>query len=188
LFLPLALTFAGCAITFDPKPIDIVPFKERAQTQAQDDLTVTVAVPTLEEAKAIYGVDLSWKGMQPVWVEVKNEGNFPSGCSLRGSTPRTFLHRRLPIPFVKRYQRTKADILKLANDKDLGRMRFVEETASGRISWKSRKIADVLENVCAGDNIIVSEFSRLGRSMLECMEILSIALDRKFNIYAVKGN
>jgi hypothetical protein len=27
----------------------------------------------------------------------------------------------------------------------------------------------------AGDNLVVSELSRLGRSMLECMEILSIA-------------
>jgi len=35
---------------------------------------------------------------------------------------------------------------------------------------------------------LVSELSRLGRSMLECMEILSIALEKKINIYAVKGN
>ncbi|MCP4745672.1 MAG: recombinase family protein, partial [Desulfobacteraceae bacterium] len=38
------------------------------------------------------------------------------------------------------------------------------------------------------DNIIVSELSRLGRSMLECMEILSIASQKGINIYAVKGN
>ncbi len=37
------------------------------------------------------------------------------------------------------------------------------------------------------DNIIVSELSRLGRSMLECMEILSIALEKRIDIYAVKG-
>ncbi len=35
---------------------------------------------------------------------------------------------------------------------------------------------------------IVSELSRLGRSMLECMEILSIATDNKINVYAIKGN
>jgi len=39
-----------------------------------------------------------------------------------------------------------------------------------------------------GDNLIVSELSRLGRSMLECMELLSIATDKKINLYAVKGN
>ncbi len=31
----------------------------------------------------------------------------------------------------------------------------------------------------AGDVILLSEFSRLGRSMLECMEIISLALKRE---------
>ncbi len=84
--------------------------------------------------------------------------------------------------------KNKADILKLANSKNLGQVKFIEEKASGRISWKKRKIADVLNQSKEGDSIIVSELSRLGRSMLECMEILSIALERRINIYAVKGN
>ena len=59
---------------------------------------------------------------------------------------------------------------------------------SGRVSWKTRKIADSLEHTQPGDNLIVSELSRLGRSMLECMEILSIASQKGIHIYAVKGN
>ena len=39
-----------------------------------------------------------------------------------------------------------------------------------------------------GDSLVVSELSRLGRSMLECMEILSIAAEKKIHVYAVKGN
>ena len=35
---------------------------------------------------------------------------------------------------------------------------------------------------------MVSELSRLGRSMLQCMEILSIATQKGINVYAVKGN
>jgi hypothetical protein len=111
LFFPLAWTFAGCAITFDPKPIDIVPFKERAQTQAQDDLTVTVAVPTLEEAKAIYGVDLSWKGMQPVWVEVKNEENFPVWLLPSGLDPAYFSASEAAYPFRKTLSKNKGALL-----------------------------------------------------------------------------
>ncbi len=38
-----------------------------------------------------------------------------------------------------------------------------------------------------GDHLIVPELSRLGRSMLEIMEMLSIAKDKGINIYAVKG-
>ncbi len=85
-------------------------------------------------------------------------------------------------------QKNRADILHLANEKGLGKVRWVEETASSRISWKKRKIAQVIDELSAGDNLIVSELSRLGRSMLECMEILSIATDKQIHLYAVKGN
>ncbi len=85
-------------------------------------------------------------------------------------------------------EKNKADILKLANDKELGKVLFTEEKVSGRISWKKRKIAGILESLKEGDNIVVSELSRLGRSMLECMEMLSIASEKRINVYAVKGN
>lgn len=84
-------------------------------------------------------------------------------------------------------EKNKSDILKLANELDLGKVRFVEEIASGKVNWKKRKIADVLSSIGKGDAIIVSELSRLGRSMLECMEILSVALEKGVNVYAVKG-
>ena len=85
-------------------------------------------------------------------------------------------------------KKNKADILKLANTFDLGKVSFVEEIVSGKVSWRKRKLAGVLDDLKAGDSIIVSELSRLGRSMLECMEILSISLQKGVHIYAVKGN
>lgn len=85
-------------------------------------------------------------------------------------------------------QKNKFDILHLANEKGLGKVEWVEEQISGRVSWKKRKIAQVIEALQTGDSLIVSELSRLGRSMLECMEILSIASQKQINIYAVKGN
>jgi DNA invertase Pin-like site-specific DNA recombinase len=85
-------------------------------------------------------------------------------------------------------EKNKYDILQLANDKGFGKVEWVEETISGRISWRKRKIAQVLEQLQQGDTLIVSELSRLGRSMLECMEILSIASQRGIGIFAVKGN
>ncbi len=85
-------------------------------------------------------------------------------------------------------EKNKFDILHLANDKGLGQVEWVEETISGRVSWHKRKIAQVLEELQNGDTLIVSELSRLGRSMLECMEILSIAFQKGIYLYAVKGN
>ena len=85
-------------------------------------------------------------------------------------------------------EKNKMEILKLAHDKDLGKVHFVEEMASGKIAWRKRKIAQIIEESSKGDNILISELSRLGRSMLECMEILSIALQKGVNIYAIKGD
>ncbi len=85
-------------------------------------------------------------------------------------------------------EKNKDQILRFANEKNLGRVDFVEEKVSGRIPWRKRKIASVLDGLAEGDSILVSEFSRLGRSMLECMEIITVALDKKIKIYALKGN
>lgn len=85
-------------------------------------------------------------------------------------------------------EKNKADILRLANDANLGRVRFVEEKISGKISWRRRKVAEILDELIKGDALIVSELSRLGRSMLECMEILSLALTKGVSVYSVKGN
>jgi len=84
-------------------------------------------------------------------------------------------------------EKNKADILLLANRKELGQVHFIEETVSGHVSWRCRKIATVLEELRSGDTLVVSELSRLGRSMLECMEILSIAIQKGIHLYAVKG-
>jgi DNA invertase Pin-like site-specific DNA recombinase len=85
-------------------------------------------------------------------------------------------------------EKNKSEILHLANDKSLGKVEFVEEKVSGRIHWKQRKIGEIVESLRKGDTILLNEFSRLGRSMLECMEIISIATQKGINIYTVKGN
>ncbi|MCL4251967.1 MAG: recombinase family protein [Anaerolineae bacterium] len=85
-------------------------------------------------------------------------------------------------------EKNKFDILKLANDRNLGNVHWVEEHVSGRVSWRKRGLGAIVEQAQPGDNLIVSELSRLGRSMLECMEILSLAIQKQLNIYAVKGN
>ena len=84
-------------------------------------------------------------------------------------------------------EKNKADILLLAHRHALGPVHFVAETVSGRVPWRRRKIAQVLEDLQAGDTLVVSELSRLGRSMLECMEILAIVAQKGMHLYAVKG-
>jgi len=78
-------------------------------------------------------------------------------------------------PLIK-IQKNKAEILKLANDRDFGKFVFVEEKASGKKSWKERKIKGVIDDLGDCDRLLVPKLSRLGRSMLEIMEMLSITL------------
>ena len=84
--------------------------------------------------------------------------------------------------------KNKADILHFVNEKKLGTVEWVKEKASGKVSCKRPEIAQVIDSLKQGGSILVAEPSRLGRSMLECMEILSIALESEINMYAVKGN
>lgn len=102
-------------------------------------------------------------------------------------TPRTFSYLRVSTTFQDN-EKNKAEILALANAKRLGNVEFFEEKVSGKIPWRNRKIAEILEIADKGDNVVISELSRLGRSMLEIMEILAVASQKGINIYAIKGN
>ena len=100
--------------------------------------------------------------------------------------PRTVAYLRVSTR-EQDLEKNKADILMLANRRAFGHVGFVEETVSGRVAWRHRQLAQVLDELQAGDRLVVSELSRLGRSMLECMEILAIAAQKGIHLYAVKG-
>ena len=84
-------------------------------------------------------------------------------------------------------EKNKAEILSLANDKRFGHVKFIEEKVSGKKSWKERKIKSIIDDLGEGDRLIVPELSRLGRSMLEIMEMLSIARDKGIYIYLLRS-
>jgi len=84
-------------------------------------------------------------------------------------------------------EKNKADVLKFANDRDFGKVHFVEEKVSGTKSWKERKIKKIIDELGEGDRLIVPELSRLGRSMLEIMEILALAKEKEIAIYDIKN-
>jgi DNA invertase Pin-like site-specific DNA recombinase len=41
-------------------------------------------------------------------------------------------------------EKNKADILTFANDRDFGKVKFVEEKVSGMKKWKDRKIKQIM--------------------------------------------
>ncbi len=81
IILPLMLVtlLAGCATLttrpFNPTSINEVRFRDRLQSKYDQDVRVTTAVPTADEAQAIFGKNLAGKDIQPVWVKVENHSN-----------------------------------------------------------------------------------------------------------------
>lgn len=81
----------------------------------------------------------------------------------------------------------RADVLQFAMDRSFGRVEFVQEKVSGKKPWRERKLGAVINGLQAGDRLIVPELSRLGRSMIEILEILQQVKAKGACIYAVKG-
>ncbi len=77
-------------------------------------------------------------------------------------------------------------ILELAN-RHGWKVTFIEETVSGMTSYKERKLGAVAEELQAGDILVVSELSRLGRSMVEVITLLGDLSKKGVKVYAVKG-
>ncbi len=86
-------------------------------------------------------------------------------------------------------EKNKAGVLSFANAKGfIGKVQFIEEKISGTKSWKKRKLADLVQSMQAGDVLIVPELSRLGRSLVEVLEVLNVLKDKGVAVYSVKEN
>jgi DNA invertase Pin-like site-specific DNA recombinase len=65
---------------------------------------------------------------------------------------------------------------------------FVEDTSSGKVTWRERPLGALIARCAAGDVIIVSEVSRLGRSTLQVLEIMKECGEKGLHLHAVKNN
>lgn len=65
---------------------------------------------------------------------------------------------------------------------------IVEEGVSGKIDYKKRKLGKLVKELKDGDLLIVSELSRLSRSMTDTFEMVKVLKNKGVNIYCVKEN
>lgn len=65
---------------------------------------------------------------------------------------------------------------------------WVEEKISSKKALKKRKLGSLLENLQENDILISCEISRLGRSLLEVMQILEICLSKNCQVWTIKEN
>ena len=82
----------------------------------------------------------------------------------------------------------KFGLLEYCNNRNINPIKFVEDTVSGKITWKERAIGNILEKAIKGDLIVVSEISRLGRSTLQVLEILEAAAKKEISVHIAKNH
>ncbi len=80
------------------------------------------------------------------------------------------------------------EIIRFCNEQCLVIDGWIEETVSGRKYYGKRQLGKLLRSLSAGDMIICSEMSRLGRSLFMIMEILGFCMKRKCKVWTVKDN
>ena len=81
----------------------------------------------------------------------------------------------------------KHGLLEYANDTGLVPVKIVEDSASGKIAWKKRKLGEMLEKAETGDTILFAEVSRLGRSTLQVLEFLQVAAQKGVSVHITKN-
>jgi DNA invertase Pin-like site-specific DNA recombinase len=78
-------------------------------------------------------------------------------------------------------------LLEYANTPGLGPLRFVEDTMSGRVAWRERAIGQLLSAMATpGDVVLVAEISRMARSTLQVLEMLTLGMERELRIHITK--
>ncbi|MCU6769861.1 recombinase family protein [Barnesiella propionica] len=80
----------------------------------------------------------------------------------------------------------KEEIEKFASRKGLVIDRWVKEVVSGKKKEKDRELGKLIKRIKKGDILIVTEISRLSRSLLDIMSILGVLLEEGVLLYSTK--
>ena len=64
--------------------------------------------------------------------------------------------------------------------------KWVVEVVSGKILLKGRKLGRLLKSMKKGDTLLVTEISRLSRSLTDIMTLMGRCMDKGINIYTTK--
>jgi len=81
----------------------------------------------------------------------------------------------------------KHSILEYSNLKQLGKIEFQEETISSRKIYKDRNLSKLIEDMNKDDVLVVTEISRIGRSLLEVMSIFKEMMEKDIKVHIIKG-
>lgn len=78
------------------------------------------------------------------------------------------------------------EILKFADRKSITIDEWVNETVSGTKKVSDRVLGQLIEGLGKDDFLVVSELSRLGRSLMEVMSILNSLMEKEVKVFSLK--
>lgn len=83
-------------------------------------------------------------------------------------------------------QNQQHSILNYVNKNALGKVEFIEVKMSSRKKDEDRKIDELFETLQAGDHLVVSELSRIGRSVVNVVTIVNQLIALGVNLHILK--
>jgi len=80
----------------------------------------------------------------------------------------------------------KFEIVKFAKERSIEIGEWFEETISATKKLECRKLGPLLDKMKDGDQLLVTELSRLGRNLMQIMKILHDCMEKDVMVYAIK--
>ena len=80
----------------------------------------------------------------------------------------------------------KDEIRRYLEEKNSRVDQWIVETVSGKVSFRKRKLGRLVRKMQKGDCLIVTEISRLSRSLVELMEIMGACVEKGISLYTTK--
>jgi len=84
------------------------------------------------------------------------------------------------------HENQRFEILKFADERKWIIEEWCEETVSGTRRYTDRELGAFLDKLQKGDTLIVTEISRLGRSLMGIMTILNLLLEHEVQVFTCK--
>lgn len=78
------------------------------------------------------------------------------------------------------------EIKKFAESRGIKVDKWVTEVVSGKTKRNERRLGLLVKRLKKGDTLIVTELSRLSRTLLDIMSILNICMEKQITIYSTK--
>ena len=82
----------------------------------------------------------------------------------------------------------RSEIIRFAQGHELVVDKWIEEVVSGKVKGKDRKLGRLVRQLKKGDVLIVTELSRLSRSLMDIISIVRTLLEKGVILYSTKEN